>query len=120
MNRLIYQAGDRDHLGGRFPRVGFKGSKIGYRAPNGEVFCVPPQPIESGGVPIVTAKVAEQLGASHETHTLGDGEVCLATSLRGWDLSPILFYCDSWARGIEIWQETGKFPPSPGDVFRQR
>ena len=120
MNRLIYQAGDRDHLGGRFDRVGYKGKKIGYRAPNGEVFFVHTQPIESGGAPIVTAKVAEQFEASHETHTLGDGEVCLAENLRGWDLSQILFQCDSWARGFEIWRETGKFPPSPSDTFRQR
>lgn len=87
-----------------------------YSAPsNGMPFFIDTRPLDEGGEPQVCTPEAKLHGAGHKTHTLGKGRVCLAGSLRGWDLTQILFQCDSWARGWEIFKQTGRFPDSPRD-----
>lgn len=119
MNRLMQQAFDPEQIRGRESRVRVNRArtKIGYEAPNGMRFFIDTCPVDEGGEPRVYAEEAELYGPSHKTHTLGDGRVCLASSLRGWDLTRILFQCDSWARGYEIYQQTGVFPDNPRESF---
>lgn len=119
MNRLMRQAYEPDQIRGRESRVRVNraNKKIAYKAPNGMVFFIDTRPVEEGGEPIVRTHDAEIYSASHKTHTLGSGRVCLAESLRGWDLTRILFQCDSWARGYEIYQRTGSFPDDPRQSF---
>ena len=113
------QARERDQIRGRENRVRIKPSekKIAYKAPNGMMFEIHTRPIEEGGEPIVKTAAAELYSTAHKTHTLGGGRVCLASSLRGWDLTRILFQCDSWARGYEIYKKTGRFPDDPRQSF---
>lgn len=119
MNRLIRQAFEPDQIRGREERVRVNRDKkkIAYKAPNGMVFFIDTRPVEEGGEPKVYTDEAELYGPAHKTHTLGEGRVCLAESLRGWDLTRILFQCDSWARGYEIYQRTGLFPADPRETF---
>jgi len=119
MNRLMRQAFEPDQIRGRESRVRVDraNKKIAYKAPNGMVFFIDTCPVEEGGEPKVHTPEAELYGPAHKTHTLGSGRVCLAESLRGWDLTRILFQCDSWARGYEIYQRTGQFPNDPRQSF---
>lgn len=119
MNRLMAQTKDPDQIRGRESRIRVDHSKkkIAYKAPNGMAFYIDTRPIEEGGEPIVNTAEAELYSAAHKTHTLGDGRVCLALSLRGWDLTRILFQCDSWARGYEIYKKTQHFPDNPRQAF---
>ncbi len=120
MNRLMRQAYEPDQVMGRESRIRInsRAQKIAYKAPNGMVFFIDTRPVNEGGEPIVRTPEAEIYGPSHRTHTLGEnGRVCLASSLRGWDLTRILLQCDSWARGYEIYQRTGRFPESPRESF---
>ena len=119
MNRLMRQAFEPDKIRGREQRIRIsRGQRIiAYKAPNGMLFKIDTMPIESGGEPVVHNDEVSELSSSHRSHTLGQGRVCLAENLRGWDLTRILFQCDSWARGYEIYQETGVFPDSPKKVF---
>lgn len=94
--------------------------RIRYVAPNGIEFTIDCSDAGSCGEPHVSSPAAVRYGTSHEAHTLGNGRVCLASSLRGWDLAKILVYCDSWAKGVRIYERTGTFPPSPKDVFTCR
>ena len=84
------------------------------------VFFIDASPVDEGGEPQVRTPEAELYGPAHKTHTLGGGRVCLADSLRGWDLTRILFQCDSWARGYEIYKRTGRFPKNPRQSFSPR
>lgn len=122
MNRLMRQAFDPDQIRGRESRIRVNqaGKRIAYKAPNGMVFFIDTRPVDEGGEPIVRSSEAKRYGANHKTHTLGDSQVCLADSLRGWELTRILFQCDSWARGIEIYRKTGKFPDNPGQSFSRQ
>lgn len=122
MNRLMNQVFEADQIRGREARLRIDraNQKIAYKAPNGMVFFIDTRPVEEGGEPIISTKEAELYSAGHSTHTLGSGRVCLAGSLRGWDLTRILFQCDSWARGYEIYQATGTFPDNPRQVFTSR
>lgn len=119
MNRLMNQVFEPEQIRGREPRIRVDRTnrKIAYKAPNGMVFFIDTRPTEEGGEPIVRTEEAELYSAGHSTHTLGSGRVCLASSLRGWDLTRILFQCDSWARGYEIYKATGSFPNSPREAF---
>lgn len=119
MNRLMKQAFEAGQIRGRESRIRVdrKKKKIAYKAPNGMIFYIDTRPVEEGGEPTVRTAEAEIYSASHRTHTLGGGRVCLASSLRGWDLTRILFQCDSWARGYEIYQRTGHFPEDPRQSF---
>lgn len=119
MNRLMLQTQQPDQIRGRESRVRTRPAeqKIAYQAPNGIVFYIDTRPTNTGGEPIVSTKEREAQVASHDTHTLGKGHVCLANSIRGWDLTKILFYCDSWARGVELYRLTGLFPRSPLNAF---
>src|SRR5690554_6645772 len=120
MNHLMKQAFEPDQIRGRQSRIRVDRArrKIAYKAPNGMVFFIETGPMEEGGEPIVCTPEAELYGPAHKTHTLGDGRVCLADSLRGWDLTRILFQCDSWARGWEVFKQTGQFPKNPRQSFR--
>lgn len=122
MNRLLDQCFQADQVRGRESRIRINRERrrLAYRAPNGMDFFIDCRPVEEGGEPRVFTKSAELYGPSHRTHTLGDGRVCLAQSLRGWDLVRILFQIDSWARGYEIYQRTGGFPNDPRACFRPR
>lgn len=119
MNLLMKQTSEPDQIRGRESRirVNREKRKIAYTAPNGMVFFIDTRPTEEGGEPIVSTPDAELYSASHKTHTLGGGRVCLASSLRGWDLTRILFQCDSWARGFELYKKTGEFPADPLEAF---
>lgn len=119
MNRLMRQVYDRNQTRGRTNRVRVKPREgvIAYKAANNLPFFIHTRPVDEGGDPIVFCYVPETRGTSHKTHSLGDGRVCLADSLRGWDLTRILFQCDSWARGLEIYRATGHFPGSPREAF---
>ena len=119
MNRLMRQVTQEDQIRGRGSRIRVDRAKrkIAYKAPNGMVFYIDTRPVDEGGEPIVRTAEAELYSASHKTHTLGNGRVCLATSLRGWDLTRILFQCDSWARGYEIYKQTGQFPEDTLESF---
>lgn len=119
MNRLMQQAFDPSQIRGRDSRIRIDraNKKIAYKAPNEMVFFIDTRPVEEGGEPKVHTSTAELYGPGHKTHTLGDGRVCLAESLRGWDLTRILFQCDSWARGYEIYEKTGRFPDDPLQSF---
>ena len=118
-NRLMKEVFDPEEIKGRESRIRIDRArrKIAYKAPNGMIFFIDTRPIEEGGEPIVWTKEAVLYDASHKTHTLSEGRVCLADSLRGWPLSKILFQCDSWARAQEIFLETGYFPKSPREAF---
>ncbi|RME44506.1 MAG: hypothetical protein D6795_17840 [Deltaproteobacteria bacterium] len=115
------QVSDPAMIRGREERIRVKREKrkIAYKAPNGMTFFIDTRPLEEGGEPIIRTKEAEIYSPSHKTHTLGNGRICLAASLRGWDLTRILLQCDSWARGYEIYKKTGYFPSSPREVFRR-
>lgn len=119
MNRLMQQVTQEDQIRGRASRIRVDRAsrKIAYKAPNGMVFYIDTRPVEEGGEPIVRTPEAELYSASHKTHTLGNGRACLASSLRGWDLTRILLQCDSWARGYEIYQETQRFPEDTRESF---
>jgi len=119
MNYLMKQLEDPEQIRGREDRlrVKYDAEKIAYKAPNGMVFVIDTSPINEGGEAVVTTKEAEGYPASHETHTFGDGRICLAESIRGWELTQILFQCDSWARGLELYEETGIFPDDPLEAF---
>ena len=119
MNKLMKQVYQPDQVRGRESRIRVDPGRqmIAYKAPNSMVFFIDTKPLDVGGEAIVTNDHAELYSASHKTHTLGSGRVCLAGSLRGWDLTQILFQCDSWARGYEIYQRTGKFPEDPIEAF---
>ena len=119
MNRLMKQALESDQIRGRESRIRIdrEKKKIAYKAPNGMVFYIDTRLVDEGGEPEVLTPEAELYSAAHKTHTLGDGRVCLANSLRGWDLTRILFQCDSWARGYEIYKQTGRFPEDPRHSF---
>jgi len=119
MNYLMKQAFEKDQIRGRESRIRVDRSKkkIAYKAPNGMCFFIETKGVESGGEPKVRTPEAEIYSASHKTHTLGRGRVCLAESLRGWELTRILFQCDSWARGYEIYKKTGRFPDDPRESF---
>ena len=121
MNKLMQQVKQPDQIRGRESRlkVDWAHRKIAYKAPNEMVFIIDTKPTETGGEPIVLNQVAKSLGISHRTHSLGDGRVCLADNLRGWDLTKILLQCDSWACGYEIYKKTGTFPSSPKAAFRR-
>lgn len=95
-------------------------NKIRYSAPDGTVFTIDCSDAGASGQPKVTSPKAQRYGCKHETHTLGDSGVCLASSIAGWELDHILLYCDSWAKGIGIYQRTGHFPKDPLAVFRSR
>jgi len=94
--------------------------KIRYRAPDQTVFIIDCSDAGTTGSPRVTSPKAERYGCKHETHTLGNGGVCLASSIAGWELDHILLYCDSWAKGLGIYKRTGSFPSDPLAVFRSR
>lgn len=119
-NYLLDQAQEADQIRGRENqlRVNYRSGHMLYKAPNKVIFRIDTSPVGTGGEPIVTTETAEIYSASHRTHTLGGGRVCLAASLRGWELHRILLQIDSWARGHEIYKQTGKFPDSIGDVFK--
>ena len=119
MNRLMKQAFEADQIRGRESRIRVdrRKKKIAYKAPNGMVFFIDTRKVDEGGEPIVRTPDAELYGPAHKTHTFGGGRVCLAETLRGWDLTRILFQCDSWARGFEIYQETGRFPEDARESF---
>ncbi len=119
MNRLMMQAYEPDQVRGRESRIRInrRAQKLAYKAPNGMVFFIDTSAVDEGGEPRVFTEHAELYGASHRTHTLGGGRVCLASSLRGWDLTRILLQCDSWARGYEIYQRTGRFPRNARESF---
>jgi len=119
MNWLMNQAFQSDQIRGRESRIRVDRARqrIAYKAPNGMIFFIETKPVEEGGQPVVRTETAELFGPSHSTHTLGGGRVCLASSLRGWDLTRILFQCDSWARGYEIYQRTGHFPKDARESF---
>ncbi len=121
MNRLMRHVFDADQIRGRESRIRIDRprQKIAYQAPNGMVFYIDTRPIDEGGEPTVRTAEAELYSASHKTHTLSGGRVCLAASLRGWGLTRILLQCDSWARGYEIYQKTGRFPADPRQCFRR-
>ncbi len=121
MNDLMEQVSDPEMIRGREERirVNREKRKIAYKAPNGMTFFIDTRPLEEGGEPIVRTKEAEIYSPSHKTHTLGNGRICLAESLRGWDLTRILLQCDSWARGYEIYKKTGYFPTNPREAFRR-
>ena len=120
MNRLMRDTYDPEQTRGRSHRLrrNITNGIIRYTAPNGMLFEIDTRPIDEGGDPEVKCDAAKIYSASHKTHTLGDGRVCLATSLRGWDLTRILLQCDSWARGMEIYKKTGRFPKDPLESFR--
>lgn len=122
MNRLMRQAFDLEQTRGRTSliRINRDREMILYKTKSGILFKIDTSPTESGGEAIVKTKEAARFGADHSTHTLGGGRVCLARSLRGWDLTRILFQCDSWARGYEIYKKTGSFPDSPKKVFSRK
>jgi len=122
MNRLMQQASEPDQIRGREARIRVDRARkrIAYKAPNGMVFFIDASPVDEGGEPQVRTPEAELYGPAHKTHTLGGGRVCLADSLRGWDLTRILFQCDSWARGYEIYKRTGRFPKNPRQSFSPR
>ncbi len=119
MNHLLRQAGDPAYTRGRSRRlrVHYARQRIAYRAPNGMVFHIDTSRVEEGGEPRVYTLSARDAPPSHATHTNGNSRVCLAVSLRGWDLTRILFQCDSWARGCEIYRRTGHFPDTPLESF---
>lgn len=119
MNRLMQQVNQPDQIRGRESRVRVDRArrKIAYKAQNGMEFIIDTKPTETGGNAVVENKLVKRFSASHSRHTLGNGRVCLANNLRGWDLTRILFQCDSWARGYEIYKKTGTFPDSPKQVF---
>lgn len=121
MNRLMRQVYDAEQIRGRESRIRIDRGreKIAYKAPNGMIFYIDTRPLAEGGEPTVRTAEAELYSISHKTHTLGGGRVCLATSLRGWDLTRILFQCDSWAHGYEVYQKTGSFPADPRQSFRR-
>ncbi|MBN2374488.1 hypothetical protein JXL19_11945 [bacterium] len=122
MNRLMRQAFEPGQIRGRESRIRVDRNKqkIAYKAPNGMIFFIDTQYVEAGGEPIVSTPEAEICGASHKTHTYGGGRVCLASTIRDWELTQILFQCDSWARGYEIYQRTGEFPKDPRQSFCTR
>ena len=80
MNRLMRQVFDPDQIRGRQSRIRVdrQSQKIAYQAPNGMIFYIDTRPIEEGGEPTVRTEEAEIFSASHKTHTLGGGRVCLA------------------------------------------
>lgn len=122
MNYLMRQCNDYSMIKGREARIRVKRDedKIAYKSVNGMLFFIDTSPVNTGGEPTIRTPEAEIYSASHKTHTFGSGRVCLAESIRGWDLTKILFQCDSWARGYEIYKNTGKFPDSPREVFKRR
>jgi len=119
MNRLMEQTRDPRQIRGRESQVRIDREEkiIAYKAPNGMIFKIHTQPTESGGETVVMNKEAKSLPSGSKAHHYGKGHVCLAHSLRGWDLTRILFQCDSWARGYEIYKKTGRFPGSPKVTF---
>ena len=119
MNKLMEQALDPEQTIGRASRIRISKEKkiIAYRARNSMIFKIHTHPTESGGEAVVKNKEAKSLPAGGKAHHYGGGHVCLAHSIRGWDLTRILFQCDAWARGYEIYKKTGVFPSSPKDSF---
>ncbi|MBU4567293.1 MAG: hypothetical protein KKE29_21455 [Proteobacteria bacterium] len=119
MNRLMRQAFEKDQIRGRESRIRVDRDrqKIAYKAPNGTLFFIETGSVEEGGEPVVRSPAADIYSAAHKTHTLGGSRVCLANSLRGWDLTRILLQCDSWARGMELYRSGQKFPSSPKEAF---
>ena len=118
MNKLINMAYDFNQTRGRKVQVSRDKSHIRYIAPNGIEFKIYPGDFPYGN-PVAYSPAAEPYGASHETHTLGSGKVCLGESMGGWDLTKILFFCDSWARGIRIYEDGYEFPSSPKVSFNR-
>ena len=90
-----------------------------YVAPNGFQFDIDARPLDSGGPPVITSPAAKGYGASHATHTLGDGVCCVVKpdAVREMDLCTLLFHIDSWARGMELYKQGCKFPDSPKEAF---
>lgn len=119
MNKLMQQVSQSDQIRGRTSRIRINKNEkiIAYRAPNGMIFKIHTRPTESGGEAVVKNKEARSLPAGSEAHHYGNGHVCLAHNLRGWDLTRILFQIDAWARGYEIYKQTGRFPDSPKKTF---
>ena len=119
MNKLMRQTQDPEQIEGRESRLRINCEKkiIAYQAPNRMIFKIHTLPTESGGEAKVMNKEAESLPSGSKAHHYGNGHVCLAHSMRGWDLLRILFQCDSWAKGYEIYKKTGRFPKSPKDSF---
>ena len=113
MNPLIQQARNLKSAERHLGQVAVDGDTIRYTNPEGTEFRIETGYVNTGGEPRVYTQVAEGLGPSHETHTLGGGRVCLARSLRGWDLERIFFYCRFWGKGFKLYMETGIFPPNP-------
>lgn len=119
-NYLIRQANSHRYLKGRKYRLWVSNptEKIKYKAPNGMVFYIHTKQIKTGGTPEVYNEQASMLPSSHDTHVFKKGEVCLAKSIRGWNLNRILYYCDAWSRGFEIFLQSGSFPSHPSITFR--
>ncbi len=122
MNYLLEDLGKADQIQGREKRlrVDWGSQKIAYKAPNGTVFFIDTKPLEVGGDIRVISPVIKDYPLSHKTHTNGDGTICLAENLRGWALVNILFFIDSWARGFELYNNTGVFPDSPKACFKKQ
>jgi len=95
-------------------------NKLRYTAPNGILFIIDCSDSGTREAPVIISPEAEPYGTSHATHTLGDGRVCLASSISGWELDRILLYCDSWAKGIRIYQRGKGFPKNPRASFSTR
>ena len=120
MHYLIEQfIHDPSQSQGRRDRLSANGdrTKLRYFAPNGVPFFIDCSDAGDKDEPLVHSPVATPYGVSHATHTLGKGRVCLALSIRGWELSQVLLYCDSWAKGIRIYEATGSFPANPKAIF---
>lgn len=119
MNYLMQQATDPQYIKGRESalRINRRRGLIAYRAPNGMKFVIDTSPLYEGGGAVVYSEEAKNLPASHNTHTLGSGALCLASSTRGWNLTKILFQCDAWAHGMQVYRATGRFPDGLRQTF---
>lgn len=117
MNSLFNQVYDFEQVQGRKVYINEREKTIRYIAPNGIVFTIETEPVEYYGEAKVHSKHAEPFGASHDHHTYSNGYVCLANSIRNWPLLQILVYCDSWAKGYDIYRKTGRFPNCPLESF---
>ncbi|RME44507.1 MAG: hypothetical protein D6795_17845 [Deltaproteobacteria bacterium] len=121
-NPLMEQVFDDEQIAGRRRRIRINRAarKIAYKAPNGMIFFIDTRPVEEGGEPEIWTDQGDLYTPRVKKHIVGRQRVCLAASLRGWELSRILFQCDSWARAQEIFLETGYFPMSPREAFSPR
>ena len=121
MRDLFLQAEDPDQTRGRnVVLVKNRRGALALRttAQNGSDFFIEPNGYPYGE-PLVWSRwpIEHGLPAGHSTHYFGDGYVCLGPGLAGLELFEILYRVDGWAKGLEQYLLTGRFPPDASAAF---